>query len=182
MQAPEAYLRDVPRVTIHLDTVELSGLKTELLSFAESDTDTWFAEDRVLFPKQKAISLENQLSPGWNQFSNVELWVAFHALLESDDCDALRDRIHAATRPIERMDADAKKASNRGPNWSIQREAALSRDDWQCVKCGSSKENLHVHHRIPFRRHNTSESANRLENLLTVCPSCHGEVESEDRV
>lgn len=66
-----------------------------------------------------------------------------------------------------------------GPNWEQQRQRARARDHYTCQQCGA-KENgkpFHVHHRIPFRRFSTPEEANRLENLMTLCPRCHRRLE-----
>jgi 5-methylcytosine-specific restriction endonuclease McrA len=38
---------------------------------------------------------------------------------------------------------------------------------------------LHVHHIIPLREFDEPEEANTLSNLVTVCTSCHGEVEGD---
>lgn len=75
-----------------------------------------------------------------------------------------------------------------GPNWQTQKRRAKQRDGWECVVCGISNDShlnkfgrgLAVHHIIPYRdfeRPDGSvdyESANDLDNLTTVCFSCHG--------
>ena len=43
----------------------------------------------------------------------------------------------------------------------------LERDKYVCQACGSEKKRMTVHHRDE-NKHN-----NRLENLITLCPSCH---------
>jgi DEAD/DEAH box helicase domain-containing protein len=71
----------------------------------------------------------------------------------------------------------------RGPNWDAQRQLARQRDGYQCVHCGASERPGHshdVHHLIPFREfgwvpgvNETYLDANRLVNLVTLCPRCH---------
>jgi DEAD/DEAH box helicase domain-containing protein len=39
-----------------------------------------------------------------------------------------------------------------------------------------------VHHKIPFRAFTIREKANRLENLITLCPSCHKQAEANVRI
>ena len=39
-----------------------------------------------------------------------------------------------------------------------------------------------VHHKVPFRTLATREEANRLENLTTLCPSCHKQAEANVRM
>lgn len=73
-----------------------------------------------------------------------------------------------------------------GDNWEEQRQKAMERDGEKCVRCGISREkhkeqtgfDLHVHHRIPRKRFYNDpdkdiEEANRLQNLITLCSSCH---------
>ncbi len=78
-----------------------------------------------------------------------------------------------------------------GPNWEQQRNAARARDDYRCQNCNApEKPNMqhHVHHLTPFRTfgyirgQNTNYLlANQLENLVTLCPSCHRAVETAQR-
>ena len=68
-----------------------------------------------------------------------------------------------------------------GPNWGEQRRDALERDGYSCVICGVSKDRLksnpHVHHVVPFKKFDDYEQANRLDNLITLCPKHHSEWE-----
>lgn len=71
-----------------------------------------------------------------------------------------------------------------GTNWNAQRRAARARDKYRCQFCGLPEGDKahHVHHKIPFRAFASSEAANQLENLVTLCPSCHLRAESAVRV
>lgn len=75
------------------------------------------------------------------------------------------------------------RATEYGPNWSKQRQKALDRDGYTCRVCGtSSKEldrELSVHHIKPRREFDGNWKQNELDNLITVCPQCHGKVEGE---
>ena len=64
-----------------------------------------------------------------------------------------------------------------GENWADQREKARKRDDYECQICGS--EDIHVHHIRPFRTFGLEnyKEANRLENLICLCPTHHREWE-----
>jgi len=74
-----------------------------------------------------------------------------------------------------------------GPNWSVQRDAARARDGYCCRHCGAPErdDRQHdVHHITPFRTfgyvpgfNDLYTLANRLENLITLCPACHRRVE-----
>lgn len=82
------------------------------------------------------------------------------------------------------------KGGNReryyGENWYRQRRKARKRDNNICQKCGISKKdckkNLSVHHIIPFNEFGLAfyQKANRLENLICLCGSCHIKQEKED--
>jgi DEAD/DEAH box helicase domain-containing protein len=81
-----------------------------------------------------------------------------------------------------------------GPEWSAQRDAARSRDGYRCRACGAPEpggRQHDVHHKIPFRAFLADPglraglapedawlAANRLENLVTLCASCHWRAET----
>lgn len=75
------------------------------------------------------------------------------------------------------------RPGDRGPNWSAQRERARQRDSARCRICGAEErpDRQHdVHHIRPFQdfgwrpgENETYAEANALENLITLCASCH---------
>lgn len=71
-----------------------------------------------------------------------------------------------------------------GPDWKDIRERVRKRDKYICQVCGAEEGNRQhdVHHKVPFRSFTLREEANRLENLTTLCPSCHKQVEANVRV
>ena len=82
------------------------------------------------------------------------------------------------------------KERDYGENWQEQRENAIQSDGEECRSCGMTRSkhrekhssDLHVHHIKPLRMHDTTTEANELENLVTLCASCHTEMEwSETR-
>jgi hypothetical protein len=74
-----------------------------------------------------------------------------------------------------------------GTGWNETRRSALERDDYACVICSTSGSELgrnpDVHHIVPVRafaesdRHDI-EDAHFLDNVVSLCPSCHSEAES----
>lgn len=71
-----------------------------------------------------------------------------------------------------------------GPNWHSQRIKAVIRDQSRCQWCSKTPvdlgEELHVHHRVRLRKYKDKynspkwwEQGNRVENLITLCHSCH---------
>ncbi len=71
-----------------------------------------------------------------------------------------------------------------GPDWGKTRERVRARDGYKCQVCGTpeTKRQHDVHHKTPFRTFTSREEANRLENLTTLCPSCHKKVEENVRM
>ena len=55
--------------------------------------------------------------------------------------------------------------------WKNIRKDALKRDKFKCQLCG--KKAKIVHHIIPYKDFPTDESANKLENLISLCRECH---------
>ncbi|MCU4740923.1 HNH endonuclease [Halobacteria archaeon AArc-m2/3/4] len=73
-----------------------------------------------------------------------------------------------------------------GKGWAAVREAALERDDYQCVHCGTTSDELgrnpDVHHIVPVRAFVASEEyektdAHVLENVVSLCLPCHRKAE-----
>lgn len=65
-----------------------------------------------------------------------------------------------------------------GPSWRPAMRAVRARDK-VCTRCGKSPKDagkaLDVHHLKPFRTfgRDRHEEANRLDNLVALCPTCH---------
>lgn len=73
----------------------------------------------------------------------------------------------------------------RGPSWTEElRERIREREGRTCPGCGTREEELErkldVHHIIPFIYYgmDNHEEANREDNLVALCPSCHHEIDS----
>jgi hypothetical protein len=70
-------------------------------------------------------------------------------------------------------------AAYRGENWEKQSAAARARDKDTCRQCGRTGPRLPVRHLVPFHLFDDYREANRLENLLPLCPSCHAAADNE---
>lgn len=73
-----------------------------------------------------------------------------------------------------------------GSEWQDVREKALERDGYQCLVCEKTADeigrNPDVHHILPVRLFESSErhaveDAHYLDNLVSLCPSCHRRAE-----
>jgi DEAD/DEAH box helicase domain-containing protein len=79
-----------------------------------------------------------------------------------------------------------------GPNWEQQRKAVRARDGHRCTQCGAPEprgQEHDVHHLTPFRAfgyipglNDNYLLANRLENLVLVCRTCHRRIETAGRL
>ena len=82
-------------------------------------------------------------------------------------------------------------SNDYGPGWQKIREQVRARDGYKCQVCGAPESDPSttlrtrqhdVHHKIPFRTFASIEDANRLENLTTLCRTCHQKVEQNVRI
>lgn len=68
-----------------------------------------------------------------------------------------------------------------GQSWWSIRRAARERDNYECQICGQSKDELgrnpDVHHLTPVRKFDNVEEAHTMDNVVTLCRSCHRHVE-----
>jgi len=73
------------------------------------------------------------------------------------------------------------QASHYGPNWKQIQQAVRERDEFTCQACGMKEgaRSLEVHHKEPIRMFSSLEQANKLDNLITLCPSCHRAAEKQ---
>ncbi len=72
-----------------------------------------------------------------------------------------------------------------GHGWSRLRDAVRLRDDYRCQVCGaveSGNRQHDVHHKEPFRQFRSLVEANRMDNLVTLCPTCHHKAEANLRM
>ncbi len=102
---------------------------------------------------------------------------------------ALHEELLAPLRAAGQWRSDP---NDYGPNWQQQRDAARARDGYRCAVCGAAEQPSRqhdVHHIQPFRtfgyapgQNEAFRQANRLENLATLCRSCHQRAEQGQRL
>ena len=98
----------------------------------------------------------------------------------------------AVQHALERVGLWYDSANDYGPNWQEQRAKVRARDGYRCVNCGAPEprgQEHDVHHRVPFRTFGYVRGvnelylvANRLENLMLVCRTCHQRLETAGRL
>ena len=95
-----------------------------------------------------------------------------------------------APETVERLEEEGVliPPQDYGPSWPGARESARTRDSHLCRQCNAPEKlgRAHdVHHIRPFREfgYNPGENrqdiqANHIDNLITLCPTCHHRAES----
>jgi len=97
---------------------------------------------------------------------------------------------------VEALRADGNwtnDPNDYGPDWNRLREAVRLRDGYRCQVCGADESGIRqheVHHKEPFRQFlsaadeagSINGKANRMANLVTLCPSCHRKAETNLRM
>ena len=94
------------------------------------------------------------------------------------------DRCRRLWRDDHRSDVRLKgRPDFRGGNWGSVARKIRARDAFMCRSCGVTEEDLgrqlDVHHVVPFRAFSSPDRANRSDNLISVCSSCHKKMEDE---
>lgn len=84
-------------------------------------------------------------------------------------------------KKLEEIGAWSNKLNDYGPDWLEISKKVRERDSYSCQSCGlfEGEKAYDVHHKIPFRAFSSNEEVNKLENLVTLCSSCHRAAERE---
>jgi len=77
-----------------------------------------------------------------------------------------------------------KKNQDYGKNWKKIKANVKQRDKFICQNCGKIENitSFHVHHKIPLKNYTDLSKANKLDNLITLCPSCHKHAEKNQYI
>ncbi len=94
---------------------------------------------------------------------------------------ALSEETLARLREAGAWSADP---NDYGKDWNRIREQVRRRDSYRCQVCGAEEigRRHDVHHKIPFRAFASAAEANRMENLVTLCKTCHRRAEQNIRI
>lgn len=68
-----------------------------------------------------------------------------------------------------------------GSDWKTIRKETIQQAGYRCGKCGQpiKGRNVTVHHKRKLKSFRSRNQANRLENLVALCPKCHAAQERE---
>ena len=160
-------------VSVDYFTEPKNEIKVELINTADhrkvTGGDIYFGEimvtnqvvgfKKVLWTTREIIGLE-ELSLPPTQLRTTGYWLAISP---------------EAVEILQTIGMWTNAPNDYGPNWTHQRILARKRDQYRCQYCGVPETGKahHVHHKIPFRNFPSYEEANQLNNLVTLCPTCH---------
>jgi DEAD/DEAH box helicase domain-containing protein len=90
----------------------------------------------------------------------------------------------AALEDLRRAGSWTNDPNDYGPDWPRITLAVRKRDGYRCQVCGAPEQGRehHVHHKIPLRAFSSLAQANRLDNLVTLCPADHRRAEQNVRI
>jgi len=160
------YTQPIHQMTINIQ----ENLKTEPVPAGKKGYSELVVNDQITGYKMiRWLSHEvigtNELTLPANLLQTVGYWVAI------DDT------------VVQRLSDEGlwkNNQNNYGRLWDEIRNCVRRRDSFTCQMCGAIESDRphHVHHKIPFRNFQNPDEANRLENLVTLCPACHRRAES----
>ena len=170
----------VAAAATHVERLLLRHQRPELLT--DQDVDLLLTDEEVLVRTKPAVYRRVHLGThevlGWGEIDLPEQEMeteAFRVTLGSRIVDGLAE-LGVMVAPLD-----------YGPDWTNIRKEILIRDGNQCRMCGVTAElhaPLEVHHLTPVRtflaqypRAVALKFAHASENMLTLCPSCHREIE-----
>jgi len=123
---------------------------------------------KILWNSREIISIEPLALPP-STIRTTAYWIS----LSDEMVNVLRDQLIWKSDP-----------NDYGPHWEQIRNAVRQRDQFRCQVCGSPESGKahHVHHKNPLRNFQSKDEANRMENLITLCPNCHKMAESNVKI
>jgi DEAD/DEAH box helicase domain-containing protein len=167
--------------------------------------DDYYTETKREFTIQRTSILENESMPnGEKYFGEIMVTsrvtgfrkIQWHTneILAVEELEMPKSELQTtafwlrfdpkAVQELRNIDLWSSDPNKYGKNWDAKRNLRRKRDKYTCQVCGSveNKKAHHVHHKIPFRSFDSIEQANQIENLVTLCPSCHLRAESSVRI
>jgi len=155
------------------------------------DVEHWFCPDKDCYGKWRSKNKSGEDNPRWVGCKKTECEICGEVM-------QIRPWEEKRTCGSSECISELRSGKNHprwkggyepyyGPNWREQRRRARERDNHECQACGKTQEEngreLDVHHITPFREfvdddgNADYEAANDLDNLISLCKSCHREYE-----
>jgi hypothetical protein len=163
-------------------------LKEEIKDWASLNKFDLYQQAKELVTTSRGKKLE-EIRNFVSDFSNVIYSVEHqeeekeYIDLTDEVSDSIMSVIELIILPHQEVLERSKKHGGRiifGDLWNTPFKESLKkevkdRDDWKCVICEGDTD-LHVHHKIP----RDLGGLHHKDNLVTLCASCHGAVETAD--
>jgi DEAD/DEAH box helicase domain-containing protein len=123
---------------------------------------------KIVWDTNEVIGYE-ELEMGSDELQTKGLWVTFS---------------NKIINHLKSLNLWTNAINEYGSNWKEIREKIIFRDQNTCQFCrkSCSPDELHVHHKIPFRTFLSIKVANQPENLVSLCPACHRIAEKNVRM
>lgn len=153
----------------NISTIQTSTLRGGDKSFGEVLVETKTVGFRRIRWHNNEVLGQEELDLPPSQLRTTAYWMAFSEEL---------------VQTLRKEGLWTNDPNNYGPDWTRQRNLARKRDQYTCQMCGviEGSESLHVHHKTPFRSFQSYIYANQLENLISLCASCHKKAEEAVRM
>lgn len=135
-------------------------------------------EYKHFYPKRESVPAIKYLSRELGTGAKRKGYWNFPSENIAECAEILLENGHRVTVAEETMEyyADAVdweiEENNYPEDWDERRQKCYDRDNHTCQECGSTDEELHAHHITSI----SDGGSHDIENLTTLCKSCHEEV------
>ncbi len=169
-----------------------------------TETDYFTEPRRDTTVELSALTAQAPAAGGWRSYGEIVVttqvtgfrkvrWYT-HEQLGGGQVDLPPSQLHTTgywlsvgDETVERLRSQGmwlNDANDYGPDWPQIRDRVRARDGYRCQVCGQPElgRQHHVHHKTPFRTFASPQLANRLDNLVTLCPACHRVAETAVRM
>jgi DEAD/DEAH box helicase domain-containing protein len=188
----QTYLVEV--LDLEQNTAHLSPVNSDYYTEPRSVTTVALVEKRAELPVHGALKAHGELlvTSQVTSFQKIR-WYTYEVIgqlpLELPPSELLTDGYwfvleESVVEHLRESGLWRNDPNDYGSGWDQLRERVRQRDGFRCQICGALEQGRahDVHHKLPFRLFASPEQANRMDNLTTLCPTCHHRVEAAVRV
>lgn len=206
-QAENYYEKNEPTVLRDKGWLESKYIEDDLTTYEIANKCDVTRMTVTYWLEKHNIPIDDPSPSSWGDIEKLEDedWLRDQYVERQKDTPEIADSINVASTTVgvwmEKHGIDRRDQSGQnsrfwrggseryyGPRWDHQREKALRRDQYRCQRCGMIdpdhqdlyQRGLNVHHKIPYREFTEDKEAHRLDNLISLCVSCHMIVEYDD--
>jgi len=132
-----------------------------------------FAARTIACNDPAQVDVDDEMLP-WVYDPEFDYWISFDGNYSGKSpaqkrADAIERAARAEQQQIER-EARLAEQEEIQELWSRIRQKVLDRDGYSCQMCGLVKTSgLHIHHIMK----KSDGGTDHMDNLITLCPSCH---------